>query len=124
MKKTAIKSFGIKHLDLAVHDAERALQFYTDVFGIEVKSRNNGAIQATTPGTDDLIVFRCAPERAGQPGGIAHVGFRMQGPEDVEEAVRRAEAAGATILKRGELGPGRPSARIRDLDGYEVEFWV
>ena len=31
----------------------------------------------------------------GQPGGIAHVGFRMQGPEDVEEAVRRAYCSGA-----------------------------
>ena len=47
--------------------------------------------------------------------------FVQRGAREMCDAV-----GGFTLrfLKRGELGPGRPSARIRDLDGYEVEFWV
>jgi catechol 2,3-dioxygenase-like lactoylglutathione lyase family enzyme len=118
-----IKSFGLTHLALAVRDVERAFRFYEQVFGMTAYFREPGCIHATTPGCRDVLTFNERPEQAGQVGGVAHFGFRLQSPADIDEAVREALAAGGTLLRRGEFAPGYPFAYVADPDGYEVEIW-
>ena len=77
MPKAAATTWGLTHLDMAVHDPDRALAFYAAVFGLKARSCVKDDLDpgAQTPGSHDLIAFKRAPERAGQVGGIAHIGF-------------------------------------------------
>jgi catechol 2,3-dioxygenase-like lactoylglutathione lyase family enzyme len=118
-----VRTFGLTHIALAVQDAERAFAFYRDVFGMVVVYRGDGFVQAQTPGSRDVLVFEEKNERATGSGGIAHFGFRLMDPADIDEAVRAVERAGGEILERGEFCPGEPYLFCRDLDGYEIEIW-
>jgi catechol 2,3-dioxygenase-like lactoylglutathione lyase family enzyme len=118
-----VKTFGLTHIALAVQDAERAFAFYRDVFGMVAVYRANGFIQAQTPGCRDVLVLEERSRRAAGSGGIAHFGFRLVDPDDIDQAVHAVEAAGGAILSRGEFCPGEPYVFCRDPDGYEVEIW-
>jgi catechol 2,3-dioxygenase-like lactoylglutathione lyase family enzyme len=118
-----VRTFGLTHLALAVQDAERAFAFYRDVFGMVAVYRGNGFIQAQTPGAWDALVLEEQTDRAPGSGGIAHFGFRLTDPDEIDEAVRAVERAGGEILGRGEFCPGEPYVFCRDPDGYEIEIW-
>ena len=118
-----IETFGLTHIALAVQDAERAFRFYQDVFGMVAVYRENGFIQAQTPGCRDVLVLEETGSRVAGSGGIAHFGFRLVDPADIDEAVRAVERAGGEILSRGEFCPGEPYVFCRDPDGYAVEIW-
>jgi catechol 2,3-dioxygenase-like lactoylglutathione lyase family enzyme len=118
-----VRTFGLTHIALCVKDADRAFRFYQDVFGMVAVYRENGFIQAQTPGCRDVLVLDETRERRAGSGGIAHFGFRLVDPGDIDQAVREVERAGGEILRRGEFCPGEPYAFCRDLDGYEIEIW-
>lgn len=118
-----VKTRGLTHINLAVRDAERSLQFYQQVFGVEAYWRENGMIHAKTPGNWDVITFDENAPRAGETGGIVHFGFRLVDPNDIGKAVAEVEQAGGTVLRQGEFAPGFPYAYVSDPDGYEVEIW-
>jgi catechol 2,3-dioxygenase-like lactoylglutathione lyase family enzyme len=119
-----IKTYGLTHLALAVRDAARAARFYTQVFGAVVVYKGAGFVQLQTPGMRDVLVLEERDRaKAGTSGGIAHFGFRLQNPGDVNAAARAIERAGGTIREQGEFVPGEPYIFARDLDGYEIEVW-
>ncbi len=118
-----IRTYGLTHVAMTVRDVERSYQFYRAVFGLEEYHREPGQIQAKTPGAHDVIVFNEGEEYAGRSGGIAHIGFRLVNPGDIDAAVDAVKKAGGTILSQGEWEGGEPYAFVRDPDGYEVEIW-
>jgi catechol 2,3-dioxygenase-like lactoylglutathione lyase family enzyme len=118
-----VKTFGLTHIALAVQDVERSFAFYRDVFGMVPIYRENGFIQAQTPGCRDVLVLEEQPGHARGSGGIAHFGFRLVDPDDIDEAARAVERAGGEILSRGAFCPGEPYVFCRDPDGYEIEIW-
>jgi predicted enzyme related to lactoylglutathione lyase len=59
----------------------------------------------------------------GQTGGIAHFGFRLKNPDDIDEIANKVKVAGGEIIEKGEFVPGSPYVFFKDLDGYEVEVW-
>ncbi len=120
-----VATHGLTHIALAVADAERTLRFYQEVFGVVPVYREDGFIQAQTPGSRDVLVFQegAGEGEPGESGGIAHFGFRLVDPADIDAAARAVQAAGGEILSRGEFVPGEPYLFFRDLDGYEVEIW-
>jgi predicted enzyme related to lactoylglutathione lyase len=78
----------------------------------------------TTPGANDILVFEENRDRPiGQTGGIAHFGFRLKNPNDIDEIIEKVTTAGGTIIDKGEFVPGSPYVFFKDLDGYEVEVW-
>lgn len=89
-----IKTFGLTHLALAATDAERLFHFYHHVFGVEDYFRETNRIHVKTPGCHDVLTFDQSVPRPGEKGGIAHIGFRLQSPDDIDEAVRLAVEAG------------------------------
>jgi catechol-2,3-dioxygenase len=107
-----IETFGLTHIALAVQDAERAFRFYQDVFGMVAVYRESGFIQAQTPGCRDVLVLEETGSRPSGSGGIAHFGFRLVDPAEIDEAVRAVERAGG----QGHGSPPQPS-QIPSSDG-------
>jgi catechol 2,3-dioxygenase-like lactoylglutathione lyase family enzyme len=118
-----VKTHGLTHVALAVANAERSLCFYEAVFGVKPVYREAGFIQAQTPGSRDVLVFEENAPRIGKRGGIAHFGFRLIDPRDIEAAAKAVAKAGGKILGKGEFCPGEPYLFFTDPDGYEVEIW-
>jgi catechol 2,3-dioxygenase-like lactoylglutathione lyase family enzyme len=118
-----VRTYGLTHIALAVRDVERSFRFYQKVLGVLAVYRNTGFLQAQTPGTRDVLVFERKPGNAGKTGGVAHFGFRLVDPKDIEAAARMVKKAGGKILSKGEFCPGEPYIFFADPDGYEVEIW-
>jgi catechol 2,3-dioxygenase-like lactoylglutathione lyase family enzyme len=108
---------GMTHVALAVADAECSIRFDQPVY------RDAGCIQAQTPGSRDVLVFEERAARTGKRGGIAHFGFRLIDPVDIEAAAKAVMKASGTILSQGEFCPGEPYLFFTDPDGCEVEIW-
>jgi catechol 2,3-dioxygenase-like lactoylglutathione lyase family enzyme len=118
-----IETHGLTHINLAVRDPQRSLQFYAAVFGVKEYYRDAVSIQVKGPGPHDVIAFERDVEAAGRAGGLSHFGFRLRSPADIDRAVAEVLAAGGTLLRRGEFSPGFPYAYVHDPDGYEIEIW-
>jgi len=121
---TAPKTYGLTHLAIAVKDVERTMLFYQQVFDMQTMYHENGFLQLTTPGSNDILVFEEKKDRPiGQTGGIVHFGFRLKNPNDIDEIIKKVIIAGGTVIDKGEFVPGSPYVFFKDLDGYEVEVW-
>jgi catechol 2,3-dioxygenase-like lactoylglutathione lyase family enzyme len=118
-----VRTFGLTHIALAVREVDRSSRFYQEVFGAIEVYRQAGFAQLQTPGSRDVIVLEEAPERAGAAGGVAHFGFRLISPEDIDAARAAVERAGGIVRDHGEFVPGEPYLFARDPDGYELEIW-
>ena len=118
-----IKTHGLTHISLAVCDPDRSLAFYEQVFGVREYYRDENSIQVLGPGSHDVIAFDKDLASAGKSGGIAHFGFRLVEPGDIDAAVAEVERAGGKLIRRGEFAPGLPFAYVQDPDGYEIEIW-
>ena len=118
-----VSTFGLTHLALGVQDVDRAFDFYAAVFGMVAVFRSEHLIQAQTPGARDVLVFEQSNKDARETGGVAHFGFRLTSPWDIELAAEEVRKAGGTIEEQGEFCPGEPYLFARDRDGYLVEIW-
>jgi catechol 2,3-dioxygenase-like lactoylglutathione lyase family enzyme len=118
-----VKTYGLTHVAAAVKYVDRASKFYRQVFGAIEVYRQDGFVQLQTPGARDVLVFEQKPALAGKSGGIAHFGFRLQSPRDIDAAARAVKRAGGTVKEQGEFVPGEPYLFATDPDGYEIEIW-
>lgn len=121
-----IKTQGLTHVHLVVRDLQKSLRFYENVFGLEERFRDGpNMVFLNTPGTSDLITLNEDPAevaRAGENGGIAHIGFRLDESVNLDDAIREVEANGGKLLSRGEHAPGASFAYVEDPDGYVIEL--
>jgi catechol 2,3-dioxygenase-like lactoylglutathione lyase family enzyme len=121
-----IGTHGLTHIHLMVRDLDRSVTFYKRVFGLEERFREGRhMVFLNTPGSQDLITLNEDPHEAdvaGVNGGVNHFGFRLSDVSGLDDAIAEVEAAGGTLIKRGEHAPGVPFAYIRDPDGYRIEF--
>ena len=123
MDKTP-KTYGLTHLAIAVADLDRTLRFYQEVFDMRAMYVQAEMIQLTTPGCNDIIVFeKKRVDELGNTGGIAHFGFRLRDPNDIDELHDRIINAGGTIIEKGEFVAGSPYIFFKDPDNYTVEVW-
>lgn len=118
-----IKTFGLTHVAVAVRDVKRASRFYRAVFGAVEVYAHDGFVQLQTPGSRDVLVFEEKPKLGGKAGGIAHFGFRLQNPKDIDAAARAVRKAGGRVKEKGSFVPGEPYLFATDPDGYEIEIW-
>jgi catechol 2,3-dioxygenase-like lactoylglutathione lyase family enzyme len=117
------RTYGLSHIALAVRDPERTARFYEEAFGAQVYFRSEDSVQVLGPGPHDVLAFDRDAAKAGSAGGITHFGFRLIDPADIDQAVEAVIAAGGSLLRRGEFGPGLPYAFMADPDGHEIEIW-
>src|SRR6186713_3177913 len=117
-------TYGLTHLAIAVRDVEKTLEFYQSVFDMHLMYHTENMIQLTTPGCNDIMVFEQGNESLpGQSGGIAHFGFRLRSPLDIDKMVQKIIDTGGVIVERGEFVPGSPYIFFKDPDGYTIEVW-
>jgi len=121
-----IKTEGLYHIHLLVHDLERSLRFYHQVFGLQELFRSGPhMVFLSTPGGRDLITLNqdaTEAAKAGDNGGIAHFGFRLVDQADLGAAIAEVTGAGGRLLSQGEHAPGVPFAYVADPDGYVIEL--
>ena len=121
-----IRTRGIYHLHLVVRDLDRSLRFYQGAFGMEEQFRAGPhMVFLRTPGSGDLLTLNEDPAeaaRAGDPGGIAHFGFKLAEEGDLDAAVAEVVAAGGRLVERGSHGDGHAFAYVADPDGYVIEL--
>jgi len=121
-----IKTQGLTHIHLVVRDLQCSLRFYQGVFGMQERFRSGAKmVFLNTPGSQDLITLNEDPAEAhlaGSAGGIAHFGFRLANPSDLDAAIAEVERGGGKVLSRGEHAPGVRFAYIADPDGYVIEL--
>ena len=117
-------TYGLTHLAISVRDVSRTKKFYHDIFGMETMYDQQGFVQMTTPGCQDILVFEEKKNSPiGNTGGIAHFGFRLKEAKDIDEMIKRIISAGGQIVDKGEFVKGSPYVFFKDPDGYEVEIW-
>ena len=118
------KTYGLTHIAVAVKDVQRTLNFYQAVFNMQVMYHENGFLQLTTPGCNDILVFEEKKDAPiGETGGIAHFGFRLKDPDDLVGFANNVKASGGEIVDMGQFVPGSPYVYFKDPDGYLVEVW-
>jgi catechol 2,3-dioxygenase-like lactoylglutathione lyase family enzyme len=118
-----VSTYGLTHIALGVKDPARSFRFYRDVFGMVAVYSRPDFVQAQTPGSRDVLVLERSRRRTAGTGGVAHFGFRLTDPSDIDRAAAAVRKAGGTVLEQGEFVPGEPYLFARDLDGYMVEIW-
>lgn len=118
-------------LTLGVSDLSRATKFYEAVLGTPPNTAYEGVAFFELPGTWislyplEKLAEDISPEVPVAPGGFSGVtlAHNARGKDDVVAIVKRAEAAGARVVKEPqETFWGGFSGYFADLDGYYWEI--
>src|ERR1700693_3786421 len=103
-----VPTYGLTHINLAVRDTERALRFYEQVFGLREYGRGDDFVHTQAAGRHDILTFAEDASTAGTVGGVAHFGFRLLDPNDIDRAITEVERAGGGLARAGGVSPGAP----------------
>ena len=126
-----VAAVRLNHAVLFVADLERALAFYTGVFGMEVAARepraNAAFLRLTRSGNHhDLGLFGVGPQAAPKVrGGIGlyHLAWQVDTIEELEEA--RMALVGADAFTGESSHGATKSVYGKDPDGNEFEvMWM
>jgi len=126
-----VAAVRLNHAVLFVADLERALAFYTGVFGMEVAARepraNAAFLRLTRSGNHhDLGLFGVGPQAAPKVrGGIGlyHLAWQVDTIEELEEA--RMALVGADSFTGESSHGATKSVYGKDPDGNEFEvMWM
>src|SRR5437868_13449965 len=115
-----VQTHGLTHINLAVRDLGRALRFYEQVFGLREYGRGDGLVHTQASGRHDIVMFVEDPATAGLSAGIAHFGFRLVDPDDIDRAIAEVERAGGRLQRLGEISARHCYAYVTHLVVYNI----
>jgi catechol 2,3-dioxygenase-like lactoylglutathione lyase family enzyme len=121
---TPIAVRGLRHLALRVHDLERSLAFYRDVFGLRVVWRPDERNVYLSSGDDNLALHEDAARGAPSPAeALDHLGFLVDSPEAVDAAAAHLVARGVSLVQPPKRHrDGSYSCYCADPDGNVVQL--
>ena len=110
-----------------IQDMDRAVAFYTEHLGFELKQRS-GAVFATVA-RGDLHLLLSGPGSSGsrpmpdgrrqEPGGWNRIVLFV---DDIDSTIAALRAAGSRFRNEVEVGPGGKQIQVEDLDGNPIEL--
>jgi len=111
----------LAHVQILTPNPDESLRFFTEVLGLEESTRVGGSVYLRAWG--DFFHHTLQLTEASAPG-LAHIGWRADGPEELAAAVARIEATGlGEGWYEGAIGHG-PAYRYRSPGGHLHEvFW-
>lgn len=112
---------GLRHLALRVSDVERAVKFYSHVFGMRLVWQPDPDNAYMSSGCDNLALHRGSPDSS--IGSLDHLGFIVPTIADLEAGWTWAQAQHLDIvqpLRRHR--DGSVSFYIRDPDGNVIQL--
>jgi catechol-2,3-dioxygenase len=112
----AVRVSEIAHLELDVPDLDRAVDFYTEAWGLQPveDNRSQGRVGLSTLGTSRPDLYL----RHARDRDLRAIAFAAETRDDLDQLVHRIAATGASIL---EVSDG---VRFTDPDGTQVELVV
>ena len=124
-----IKPERIGHVVIKVSDMARSRAFYTEVLGMEVMNDTPeaGLLFLANDRRDHhelalIEVGADAPKPDGRALGLAHIAFRIETPEKLEEAYKELKERGVPISFTVNHGI-TDSVYFFDPDGHELEVY-
>ena len=130
MDQSATRSFvrGVHGVRYQVKDVARAVAFYTQLLGFELKHQQLPAFANVSLGGVDVLLSGpgasgSRPMPGGQqqePGGWNRVVLKV---EDLPGRVAQLKRAGVRFRNELESGPGGRQIQIEDADGNPVELF-
>lgn len=111
----------LAHVKVVTPKIDASLKFYKDILGLEESGRSGGSVFLRGWGEN---FYHSLELVEGRQPALAHIGWRAQGPEQLEQAVKRIEAAGGGLgWFDGNAGHGK-AYRYRGPGGHEHHlFW-
>ena len=112
------------HAELLVSDIERSREFFTETFGLFVSDETDDQVylRAWQDFDHHSLVLTRAPE-----SGVAHISWRVEGPEDLNAFERKLKALGVDtwwVAGGTELGHGDALRFVSPSAGIPFElFW-
>jgi glyoxylase I family protein len=108
-------------------DVDRAVAFYTQQLGFQLKQKSGTAFATVSRG--DLHLLMSGPGSSGarpmpdgqrqEPGGWNRIVLFV---DDIDTIVAALKAAGARFRNEIEVGPGGKQIQIEDPDGNPIEL--
>jgi catechol 2,3-dioxygenase-like lactoylglutathione lyase family enzyme len=89
--------YGINHIAIEVTDAQEAVKFYQELFGLELLSGGEGAAWCKVGEHQFMAIFE-VPEL--RPASHRHFGLIVRDEAQVQEVRRRVEARGLPLHPR------------------------
>src|SRR5262245_499381 len=125
----------IRHVDLTVTDVERSISLYMELLGPLGFSETMR--YPSYRKTEEVVYFRWGPSWFGiRPAdrgeftyyapGVEHIAFRVDNPEEADEAHARAGEMGAKVHHPPEMDgdiEGYHATAIFDPDGIRIEVF-
>ncbi len=121
----------LEHANITVSDLERSISFYEEALGFEVRWRGEvfntsrkAAAAHVGPSGEAFYLSLFEAVNGGRakydyaPPGINHLGIVV---DDLDDARRQLEAAGAMVAMGSDYDPGR-RLYFFDPDGIEIEL--
>lgn len=124
MSAPAIPTKGLRHVALNVADVATSVAFYTELFGMRVVWQPDAENAYLSSGCDNLALHRASPEPPSQAAGqrLAHLGFVVADPSDVDRAAEMLSARQVPIVAAPRTHrDGSRSLYCQDPDGSLIQ---
>jgi|SRR5689334_20868664 len=105
----------LNHINLVVKDVDQAIQFFETYFNFKCTERKGDGIVAVLKGSDDftLVVMKAKEDAPVYPDAF-HIGFMLDGEDQVIETYQQLKAVGVVS--------GQEPKKIRDSFGFYFTY--
>ena len=108
------------HATLTTPNIDRAIEYYNEVIGLNVVTRDKkSAVLATKVGLEAIGLVE------GPEAGLARLSFQVSPGTDLNDCIKDLQKHGIKAERRGEITPGvRDSITFKDNKGTDIDVYA